>query len=219
MNMVFRTICCRELPAGFMRIKIAFVALALSTVALDMEKQQVFAQASATAPQSVTKQTKAGSSANPPSGLLGTTEAQAQPLKGGEQFVGSIIEKRNAFKVKGVRESIEIPSNFPVSTYPNNVTSTNFVNSTVGTPVASVVIITRDGPKIPYDWYQKRCSDSGWAITTPPESAKTALEMNGSLYRMSALKDGQQLIFSFMKMKKSPRTIISINWILKSKTG
>lgn len=161
--------------------------------------------------------TKAGSS-NEGTGLMGATEEQAKPLKGGEQFVGSIIEKREAFHVKGIKQTIAIPSNFPLQTYPNNVTSTNFVSATVGTPVAAVSLITRDQPKMVYDWYYKQCADHGWSISTPPETAKTAKEKNGTMYRMSALKDGQQLVLAFMQMKKSPRTFVSINWILKYKT-
>jgi hypothetical protein len=215
MNQVFRIICSRRLPIGLMPFKVAVAATALSTpvfVCYCGLMVPVFAQAPATKQAS-------GSSGNAPSGLLGATEAQAKPLKGAEQFVGSIIEKRNAFTVKGVHESIEIPSNFPVPTYPNHVSSTNFVTNKVGAPVASVFIITSDGPKTTYDWYQKRCSESGWSVSSPPDSAKVGAEKNGSLFRMSAFKDGQQLVFSFMKMKKSPKTVITINWILKSKLG
>jgi hypothetical protein len=155
MNQAFQINRSGRLQIGRMQLKLAVAAMSLSISLFGFGLEvPVFAQTSTDAQKAAPKQTKSGSDAS--SGLQGATEAQAKPLKGGEQFLGSIIEKRNAFKVKGIHQSIEIPSNFPVPTYPNNVSSTNFVNSTVGTPVASVSIITSDSPKMTYDWYQKR---------------------------------------------------------------
>lgn len=105
-----------------------------------------------------------------------------------------------------------IPVNFPIPPYPNNVVRKDFVNSKKGPPTAAVTIVTKDAPKVVYQWYLDSCKQHGWSCKVPTDKAMAATGKLDKLFMIDAQKDNQQVSIYCIADKKTSGTVIDINW-------
>lgn len=123
------------------------------------------------------------------------------------------LKKLDEIKVPGLRFSQKIPSNFPVPPYTNKVTRKSFVNTTKGSPSASVNIITSDSARTVFKWYQQVLKRDRWKFNIPN---KEALGANSKMYVMDAVRGYNRVSISIYSMTKKS-TSISINWSFRRK--
>jgi hypothetical protein len=114
--------------------------------------------------------------------------------------------------IPNVHFSKDIPVNFPIPTYPANVTRKTFSNSTKGIASAAATIFTKDSPDRVYQWYQDACRRGSWNIATPTAQLASTIGKVGRLYFMNAKKDTQLVSIVCILDKKTSGTIISISW-------
>ncbi len=120
-------------------------------------------------------------------------------------------------KVNGLRQSDEIPSNFPVPAYPSNVTSKHFASTTKGHPAASATMVTTDPAATAFAWYQALCLKEKWTVKVPKGKARNKMEEEGRLFRLLASKDNQRMVISCAKAAKGTSTHINISWTTRKK--
>lgn len=120
-------------------------------------------------------------------------------------------------KVKGLQQSDEIPSNFPVPAYPSNVTSKHFTSTTTGHPAAAATMVTTDPAATALAWYQALCIKENWAVKVPKGKARSRMEEEGRLFRLLASKDNQRMVISCAKAAKGTSTHINISWTTRKK--
>ena len=138
------------------------------------------------------------------SSQVGLAAPQSAPVKHtAEEFINQI---------PNVKFNKNLPDNFPIPKYPQNVTKTNFVYSTKGLPAASANIVTSDTPQKVFDWYQDACKKSGWQIKVPTDKAMDQLGKKGSLFMIEGDKSKEHMSLFCTPQKKTPGTMISINW-------
>jgi hypothetical protein len=149
-----------------------------------------------------------------PGAAAGTTE------QAGQSPSGTVVRKRMTpqeaqdllNKIPGMHFAKGIPTNFPVPTYPNNVTRTGFINSTKGPPSAGATIITKDSPQTVFNWYQNACKQGNWLVKIPSPQAMNAISKKQRVYMVNAEKDNQQVQIFCIENKKDSGTKISISW-------
>lgn len=113
-------------------------------------------------------------------------------------------------KIPGLKMSSKIPSNFPVPSYPSNVTETAFMHSTAGAPTASATVKTKDPPAAVFDWYKATCKSKGWQVRVPSSEAKQAAG-KAQLHSMSCSKDRHQVYIHCTGLPEGG-TMINMSW-------
>jgi hypothetical protein len=136
------------------------------------------------------------------------TPKAPQPARSGQ----SKVVKPYVFNIPGLHYADDIPTNFPIPTYPSNVTSKHFLNTTTGSPSASANITTKDQVAVVYDWYKDACKREGWTYKTPSPNASTKLSKTGPLYMIDAKKERNQVYISCHPNKKAGGTTVTISW-------
>ncbi|MCA9803636.1 MAG: hypothetical protein KC777_16805 [Cyanobacteria bacterium HKST-UBA02] len=116
--------------------------------------------------------------------------------------------KINNIRMPGVKMSDKIPTNFPIPTYPRNVTSTAFMHSTQGSSSATATICTTDPPAGVFDWYQAACKSRGWNVMVPSSKAKA----EQSVYILNATKAKHQVYLTCQKNPSGNGAMVSITW-------
>jgi len=106
----------------------------------------------------------------------------------------------------------EIPVNFPIPSYPNNVVQSNFANSKKGHPTAAASIITKDQPQQVFQWYQDTCTKNAWTVKTPTPQAMSMMTKGLQFYLLTAKKENQQIQVVCTAYKKTSGTLVSISW-------
>ncbi|HNA74706.1 MAG TPA: hypothetical protein PKW73_15265, partial [Candidatus Obscuribacter sp.] len=107
--------------------------------------------------------------------------------------------------------STSAPTNFPIEIYRSNVTATGFLNSTKGSPSASLSIATKDSLEVVSQFYQTVLRNGGWKFQTPSAEAQAKM---GQIYMLRAQKDKQNANIMLLNKQGEPGTNISINWYL-----
>ena len=149
-------------------------------------------------------------------------KALAQHTINGHTFRFSPQEAQQAAKfvnnIPGLHLAKDIPSNFPIPAYTSNVVRKSFVNSTVkGPPAAGVNIVTKDQPKVVYDWYLDVCKQNKWLVKTPTAQLMQKMGKAGQFYMLDAEKERDQLSVFCVADPESRGTMISINYSMKRK--
>ena len=119
---------------------------------------------------------------------------------------------RNGFRLPAMRLSTKIPANFPLPTYPKNVTRTSFMNSTKGSPTAAVTIVTKDAPRDVYAWYQNTCKNQHWSVKVPSSAARAKMAGKSDLYYLDARKEHHQLYIYCIPNPAGDGTTVNITW-------
>lgn len=142
----------------------------------------------------------------------GTAETAARPkmtAQEAQQKAREIIRNLPLHLAK------EIPTNFPVPTYPSNVLKTNFSNSIKGAPTAAATILTKDSPETAFEWYRSFFSKNNWSLKTPTTKALSNYGQPGQFYFLTAEKDRNQLYVFCTPDPSNDGTLINISWALK----
>lgn len=134
--------------------------------------------------------------------------SSSAPTSGAPQKPTKPVSKVPDLKIPGLKMSSKIPSNFPVPSYPSNVTETAFMHSTAGAPSASATIKTKDSPTVVFDWYKTACKSKGWQVGVPSSEAKQAA---GQLRSMSCIKDRHQVYIHCTGLPEGG-TMVNISW-------
>jgi hypothetical protein len=116
--------------------------------------------------------------------------------------------------IKGLHFSQDIPINFPVPQYTSNVLKKAFLNTTKGTPRASVTIQTKDRCATVAQWYTDFFKKDKWTLKVPTPQAQAKLSTNGELYMMQASKDKNSVQVVCTPKKDKTATNVFINWEL-----
>lgn len=132
------------------------------------------------------------------------------------------LEKAKNFekemKLPGMHYKNEVPDNFPLPSYRKNVTRTTFINSTQGSPTASLTIVTKDNPKEVFEWYQNTCKNNQWQFKTPtPQAMGQMNQRAGEVYLIDARKGEHHIRICCLKPPKESGTTISISWSFERK--
>jgi len=118
--------------------------------------------------------------------------------------------KINDIKMPGVKMSDKIPTNFPIPTYPRNVTSTAFMHTTQGSSAATATICTTDPPAGVFDWYQSACKSRGWNVMVPSNKVKAGSDQ--SYYILNATKAKQQAYLTCQNNPSGKGSMVTITW-------
>jgi len=115
--------------------------------------------------------------------------------------------------LKGMEKLTGAPADFPVPTYSEKVISTDFVRATnsKGSTVTSITK-TQNEPRLPFQWYQKLLSSSGWSILLPNEKTANPAQKNGKLLMLQAMKDKLRLFIVCFQTEKVPYTTINVSF-------
>jgi hypothetical protein len=132
-----------------------------------------------------------------------------------EQKLESIKATFPNFPVGNHKHSI--PVNFPLPVYSSNVLSTNFTATTKGPPRAKAIILTSDSPSTAINWYQAECRRANWDTRVPNAAAAAKLQKHGPDYMLDAQRGREEVVIECSRPTNQTSTLISINWILKSK--
>jgi hypothetical protein len=145
---------------------------------------------------------------------LAQTKQHPQPLttEQKQQQLHDILSR-----IPNVHMASQIPVNFPIPTYPNNVVRTNFSNSTKGTPTAAAMIVTRDQPKDVFQWYVDACTKSSWAVKIPTAQGMSLMTKKQQFMMLNAQKDNQQISLFCIPDTKTPGTMVNISWCKRTR--
>lgn len=113
--------------------------------------------------------------------------------------------------IPGMHLSKEIPVNFPVPTYPTNVTKKDFVNSTKGSPTAGMSLVTADEIATVFNWYFLYFTREKWAVKTPSAAAMEKLHPTTKLYFLEATRE-KNLVNLVCTPNPTGGTLITVNW-------
>ncbi|MBA4074064.1 MAG: hypothetical protein C0508_03420 [Cyanobacteria bacterium PR.023] len=131
----------------------------------------------------------------------------AQNLKVAKQKYDSVLTAAH------VNISPQIPRNFPVPPYTSNIVSTSFINSTKGSPTATVGISTKDSPESVFQWYQTQLRASGWTLTVASPKLTAKLGKEGQFFMLDGAKEKQGIKLFCMLDQVSKGTKINITWL------
>ncbi|HEY9717201.1 MAG TPA: hypothetical protein V6C69_07025 [Trichormus sp.] len=120
-------------------------------------------------------------------------------------------------RIPNVHMATQIPVNFPIPAYPNNVVRTNFSNSTKGTPTAAAMIVTRDHPKDVFQWYVDACTRSAWSVKIPTPQAMSLMTKKQQFMMLNAKKDNQEIALFCMPDSKTSGTLVNISWCKRTR--
>lgn len=149
---------------------------------------------------------------NPATSANAQTGASAPLAPSGAQ-AGRVRPKSGPVKVliPGMHLSKEIPINFPVPTYPTNVSKKDFVNSTKGSPTAGMSLVTADDIATVFNWYFSYFTREKWAVKTPSAAAMEKLHPKTKLYFLEATRERNQINLVCTPYPKGG-TLISVSW-------
>lgn len=142
----------------------------------------------------------AGASATAPLAPIG-----AQPRGVRRKFTSKTV------LIPGLHLSKEIPVNFPVPTYPTNVSKKDFVNSTQGSPTAGMSLVTADDIATVFNWYFSYFTREKWAVKTPSAAAMEKLHPKTKLYFLEASRE-KNLVNLVCTPNPTGGTLITVNW-------
>ncbi len=126
-------------------------------------------------------------------------------------------KKDSIIKSCGINTAQQMPVNFPIPSYPNNVTKTNFINSTKGSKSAAATILTKDPPNTVFQWYQAACLKANFQVKShQPKQLKKNAKFDRH-YLINAKKDKQELYIFCIQNPKAPGSIINVSWTMQPK--
>ncbi len=131
----------------------------------------------------------------------------AQNLKVAKQKYDSVLTAAH------VNISSQIPINFPVPPYTSNVVSTSFINSTKGSPTATVGITTKDSLDSVFQWYQAKLRGAGWTLNIASPKLIDKLGKQGQFLMLDGEKEKQGIKVFCMLDPVSKGTKINITWL------
>jgi hypothetical protein len=117
-------------------------------------------------------------------------------------------------EIPNIRFASSMPSNFPLPTYTNNVTQTNFSSNTRGRPTAAAAVITTDPADRVCSWYKDALGKAGWQVQTPNFDALCKMGKQGRLFMLKANKANQE-VYIYCLPRARGGTISSITWEMK----
>jgi hypothetical protein len=129
----------------------------------------------------------------------------AQPRGARRKFTSKTV------LIPGLHLSKEIPVNFPVPTYPTNVSKKDFVNSTQGSPTAGMSLVTADDIATVFNWYFSYFTREKWAVKTPSAAAMEKLHPKTKLYFLEATREKNQVNL-VCTPNPTGGTLITVNW-------
>ncbi|MBP6745505.1 hypothetical protein KA344_09720 [bacterium] len=131
----------------------------------------------------------------------------AQNLKVAKQKYESVLTAAH------VNISSQIPINFPVPPYTSNVVSTSFINSTKGSPTATVGITTKDPLDTVFQWYQTKLRGAGWTLNVAAPKLIVKLGKQGQFLMLDGEKEKQGIKVFCMLDPISKGTKVNITWL------
>lgn len=131
----------------------------------------------------------------------------AQNLKVAKQKYDSVLAAAH------VNITSQIPINFPVPPYTSNVVSTSFINSTKGSPTATVGITTKDPLDTVFQWYQTQLRGAGWTLNIAAPKLIVKLGKQGQFLMLDGEKEKQGIKVFCMLDPVSKGTRVNITWL------
>jgi hypothetical protein len=122
------------------------------------------------------------------------------------------IRQRMESVVPGMQVVDRIPTNFPITSYPSNVTKTGFITDTKGALSAVATIFTRDEPSVVYHWYEDTCRKDSWIVQEPSADAKAKMGKDGSILILLAQKAKERVTIVCAENRHATGTKASISW-------
>jgi hypothetical protein len=137
--------------------------------------------------------------------------AQNQPVDQGSKKATAQSRNENVYRRIGIQHANQIPLNFPVPPYPNNVVKTDFLSTTKGNMSASASIFTKDSPASVFNFYLSACNKANFKVRShkPGETGKPGKP--DRFYLLNATKDKQELNIVCFQNRKSQGTLITMS--------
>lgn len=117
--------------------------------------------------------------------------------------------------VPNLHFSKEIPINFPVPIYSSNVLNKAFMNTTKGTPQASVSIQSKDSASTAYQWYVDYFKKNSWTLKQPNAKAQAQLSAKNEVYMLEATQGKNFVMLVCSARKDKTQSNILVNWEMR----
>ena len=74
------------------------------------------------------------------------------------------------------------------------------------------MIITKDQPRMVFDFYQSACVRANWTVRVPSAKALETIGRNGDLFILTADQGKQTMFLTCARHRATNGTMVSISW-------